>query len=93
METYNKNFYDYYRTSDRAEKLPYSNGNEKEVTVKSHLMTKNARYIAESLINSKIVWLQRASIKDYILHKSIDVTEVDQNKGLFEITYTYTYSI
>lgn len=93
METYNKNFYDYYRTSDRAEKIPYSNGNEKEVTVKSHLMTKNARYIAESLINSKIVWLQRASSKDYILHKGIEVTEVDQNKGLFEITYTYTYSI
>ena len=93
METYNKNFYDYYRTKDRAEKIPYSNGNEKEVTVKSHLMTKNARYIAESLINSKIVWLQKASIKDYILHKSIDVTEVDQNKGLFEITYTYTYSL
>lgn len=97
MDTYNKNFYNYYRTGDRGEKIPYKNESGKEITLRSHIIDAKGRYIAESLINSKKAYIVGSDgyvyLRKLINHKSIDVNEIDGYKGLYEITYTFEYSI
>lgn len=97
MDTYNKNFYNYYRTSERAEKIPYKNESGKEITLRSHIIDAKGRYVAVSLINSKKAYIVGSDgyiyLRKLINHKSIDVNEIDGYKGLYEITYTFEYSI
>ena len=93
VETYQKNFYDFYNNPlSFEEKKIYKNNVEKEVTVKSHLMPKNGTYIANSLFRSKRIWTVVNANTHYLLPINIEVNEEDNYNDIYTITFTYKYS-
>lgn len=93
IETYTKNFYDFYSNADTFEyKVPYKNEIVKEVKVTSHLMNANGRYISNSLIRSKRLWTMVNGKMHYIIPKSVEVIENENYDDIYTMTFTYEYS-
>lgn len=93
VETYQKNFYDFYdhSTTFEQDKI-YKSEISKEVKVKSHLMEKNGKYIANSLIRSKRIWTVVNGNTHYVVPVNIEVNEEDNYNDIYTITFTYKYS-
>lgn len=94
IETYEKNIFDYYDNSDTYErKMIFSNDYNKSVTLTSHLMEENGKYIFNSLMKSKKVWTVINDKTYYIIPKTIEVTEDNTYNGIYVAKLTYEYSL
>lgn len=92
IETYEKNVFDYYETNAYEKKEIYSNDYNKTVSLTSHLMKENGKYIFNSLMRSKKVWTEINDKTYYIIPQSIEVTEDQNYNGIFTAKLTYEYS-
>lgn len=92
IETYEKGIFDLYENPSYEQKMIYSNGYSKEVTLTSHLMEKDATYVFNSLMRSKKVWTEINGKTYYIIPKSIDVAEVEGANDIYQVKFTYEYS-
>lgn len=91
-ETYEKNVLDYYDSNDYESKKIYSIDYGKSVSLKSHLMDENGKYIFNSLMRSKKVWTVIGGKTYYIIPKSISVEEDGTYNGIYTAKLTYEYS-
>lgn len=92
IETYEKNLFDYYETNEFEKKMIYSNDYKKTVTLTSHLMEEDGKWIFNSLMRSKKVWTTVNGKKYYIIPKSIEVTEDQTYNNIYTAKLTYEYS-
>ena len=92
IETYEKNIFDYYTTSEYQSKKIYKNDYKKSVKLTSHLLESNGRWTFNSLMNSKSVWTVINNKTYYIIPKSIEVTEDQTYNNIYTATLTYEYS-
>lgn len=92
IETYEKNIFDYYTTSEYERKKIYSNDYKKTVTLTSHLMEEDGKWIFNSLMRSKKVWTTVNGKTYYIIPKSIEVNEDQSYNNIFTAKLQYEYS-
>lgn len=92
VTTYQKNIFDYYDSPDKNElKKVYNNKVEYQVTLKSHLINNDAKYIFNDLLQSSDVWTDINNEKYAIIIDSVSVEETSQD-NVYEATVKYTYS-
>lgn len=92
IETYEKNIFDYYDTEYFERKMIHSNDYKKTVSLKSHLMEEDGKWIFNSLMRSKKVWTTVNGKVYYIIPKSIDVEEDQQYNNIYTAKLQYEYS-
>ena len=92
IETYEKNIFDYYENPDFERKMIYSNDYKKTVSLTSHLMDADGRWIFNSLMRSKKVWTTINGKVYYIIPKSIEVAEDQNYNNIYTAKLTYEYS-
>lgn len=92
IETYEKNLFDYYETNEFEKKIIYSNDYKKTVSLTSHLMEEDGKWIFNSLMRSKKVWTTVNGKKYYIIPKSIEVTEDQTYNNIYTAKLSYEYS-
>ena len=92
IETYEKNLFDYHETEDFERKRIYSNEYKKTVSLTSHLMERDGKWIFNSLMRSKKVWTTVNGKTYYIIPKSIEVNEDQTYNNIFTAKLTYEYS-
>ena len=91
-ETYEKSVFDYYDSDAYEKKKIYSNDYIKTVTLNSHLMEKDGKWIFNSLMRSKSVWTYVNGKTYYIIPKTIEVVEDQNYNDIFTAKFSYTYS-
>lgn len=91
-ETYEKNIFDYYGDDFELKKV-YKNENDITVTLASHLMGEDGKYIFNSLAKSKKVWTYINGVKKYIIPTAVEVTEDSNYNNIFTGKLTYKYSV
>jgi len=91
-ETYEKNIFDYYDANEFEKKKVYSIDYSKTVSLKSHLMEEDGKYIFNSLMRSKKVWTVVNGKTYYIIPKSISIEEDNTYNGIYVAKFTYEYS-
>ena len=92
ISTYEKNIFDFYDVNYFEKKKIYKNEYEKQVTLTSHLMDENGKYIFNSLMRSRKVWTVINNTMYYIIPKSIDVQEDGTYDNIYTAKLVYTYS-
>lgn len=92
IETYEKNVFDYHERDDYERKMIYKNGFSKSVTLQSHLLEKNGKFLFDSLMKSKKVWTTIDEVRMYIIPKSISVEEDQAYNDIYRVKLTYQYS-
>lgn len=92
IETYEKNIFDYHEANEFERKKIYKNDYKKSVSLTSHLMKEDGKWIFNSLMRSKKVWTTVNGKKYYIIPKSIEVNEDQTYNGIFTAKLTYEYS-
>lgn len=92
IETYEKNIFDYHENVHFERKMIYSNDYKKTVTLTSHLMEEDGKWIFNSLMRSKKVWTTVNGKTYYIIPKSIDVQEDNTYNNIYTAKLTYEYS-
>ena len=92
IDTYEKNIFDYYDTEYFERKMIYSNEYKKTVSLTSHLMEEDGKWIFNSLMRSKKVWTTVNGKTYYIIPKSIDVQEDSTYNNIYTAKLTYEYS-
>lgn len=92
IETYEKNIFDYYTTQEFEKKRIYSNDYNKSVSLTSHLMEEDGKWIFNSLMMSKKIWTSVNGKTYYIIPKSIDVVEDQTYNNIYTAKLTYEYS-
>lgn len=92
IETYEKNVFDYYDNEYFERKMIYSNDYKKTVSLKSHLMEEDGKWIFNSLMRSKKVWTTVNGKVYYIIPKSIDVEEDQQYNNIYTAKLTFEFS-
>lgn len=91
VDTYQKNIFDYY-TSDKNElEVIYDNDVKYTVTLKSHLIENDGKYIFNDMMQSPLLWVERNGEMYSIIIESVSVEETDRN-NIFEATVKYRYS-
>lgn len=90
-ETYTKNIYDYYRDSSMEQTKIYSKENSINVTMKSHLMERDAIWQFNDFLGSYDMWTTINNINYKIICNSCKVDETET--GVWQATVTYTYSL
>ena len=89
--TYSRNIFDFYTQEINEHELVYNKKVGYTVTVQSHLIPKDAKYIFNSLAQSPYAWT-RVNGQDYaIIVKSVSVEETEQN-DVYRATVSYEYS-
>lgn len=91
VETYEKNLFDYYETDVNTLKQIYSNEVEYEVTLKSHLIENDGKYLFNDLMQSSKVWTEVNGQTYEIIIKSVSAEEVQND--VYEFTVKYNYSM
>lgn len=94
-ETYEKNIFDLYDYSnyDGFElKKVYKNDIDKKVTLTSHLMEENGKYVFNSLAKSKQAWTFINGEKKYIIVENVEVNEDSAYNNIYTAKITYSYS-
>lgn len=92
--TYKKNIYDYYDNLNYSdEEKIYGKDVERSVTVKSHLIEQDAKYLFQDLEKSKLAWTFVNGIKYDIIIDSVAFDEIDNNNNLFEATVKYNFGV
>lgn len=92
IETYEKNIFDYYDNEYFERKMIYSNDYKKTVSLKSHLMEEDGKWIFNSLMRSKKVWTTVNGKVYYIIPKSIDVEEDQQYNNIYTAKLSFEFS-
>lgn len=92
IETYEKNVFDYYETSAFERKKIYKNDYKKSVTLTSHLMKEDGKWVFNSLMRSKKVWTTVNGKMYYIIPKTIEVTEDQTYDGVFTAKLNFEFS-
>jgi len=92
IETYEKNIFDYHENPDFERKMIYSNDYKKAVSLTSHLMEADGKWIFNSLMRSKKVWTTINGKTYYIIPQSIDVQEDQTYNNIYTAKLTYEYS-
>lgn len=92
ISTYQKSIYDYY--TDELNELDkiYDNDVKYSVTLKSHLIENDGKFIFNDIIQSPLVWTEINGQKYAIILQSVSVDETDNN-NIYEATLKYTYSM
>ena len=90
VETYEKSIFDYYESTENVQKKVYSNEVEYEVSLTSHLIDKDGKYIFNDLIQSSKVWTVVNGETYDIIIKSVDADEVQND--VYQMTLKYNYS-
>jgi hypothetical protein len=92
IDTYEKNVFDYYEADGFERKKIYDNEYKKTVSLTSHLMEEDGKWIFNSLMRSKKVWTEINNERYYIIPKTIDVTEDSTYNNIYTAKLTYEYS-
>lgn len=92
IETYEKNVFDYYVTNEFEKKKIYKNSYNKSVSLTSHILQEDGKWIFNSLMRSKKVWTIVNGSLFYIIPKTIDVAEDQTYNNIYTATLTYEYS-
>lgn len=92
IETYEKNIFDYHNNDEFERKRIYLNDYKKAVTLTSHLMEEDGKWIFNSLMRSKKVWTTVNGKTYYIIPKSIDVAEDQTYNNIYTAKLQYEYS-
>ena len=92
IESYEKNIFDYYDNEYFERKMIYSNDYNKTISLKSHLMEEDGKWIFNSLMRSKKVWTTVNGKTYYIIPKSIDVEEDQQYNNIYTAKLTFEFS-
>jgi len=91
VATYQKNIFDYYTDPMNELEKVYDNEVKYTVTLKSHLIEKDGKYIFNDMLQSPELWVIRNSEKYAIILDSISVDETTNN-DIYEATVKYHYS-
>ena len=91
LMTYQKNIFDYYTDPMNSLEKPYDNEVKYTVTLKSHLLEHDGKYIFNDLIQSAQVWTEINGENYEIIIDSVSVDETDRN-DIYEATVKYHYS-
>ena len=92
IETYEKNIFDYHDNNEFERKMIYKNDYKKTVSLTSHLLEEDGKWIFNSLMRSKKVWTTVNGKTYYIIPKSIDVQEDQTYNNIYTAKLTYEYS-
>lgn len=92
IETYEKNIFDYHDNNEFERKMIYKNDYKKSVSLTSHLLEEDGKWIFNSLMRSKKVWTTINGKIYYIIPKSIDVQEDQTYNNIYTAKLTYDYS-
>ena len=92
IETYEKNIFDYHDNNEFEKKMIYKNDYKKSVSLTSHLLEEDGKWIFNSLMRSKKVWTTINGKTYYIIPKSIDVQEDQTYNNIYTVKLTYEYS-
>ena len=92
IETYEKNIFDYHDNNEFEKKMIYKNDYKKSVSLTSHLLEEDGKWIFNSLMRSKKVWTTINGKTYYIIPKSIDVQEDQTYNNIYTAKLTYDYS-
>ena len=92
IETYEKNIFDYHDNNEFERKMIYKNDYKKSVSLTSHLLEEDGKWIFNSLMRSKKVWTTINGKTYYIIPKSIDVQEDQTYNNIYTAKLTYEYS-
>lgn len=92
IETYEKNIFDYHDNNEFERKMIYKNDYKKTVSLTSHLLEEDGKWIFNSLMRSKKVWTTINGKTYYIIPKSIDVQEDQTYNNIYTAKLTYDYS-
>lgn len=92
IETYEKNIFDYHDNNEFERKMIYKNDYKKSVSLTSHLLEEDGKWIFNSLMRSKKVWTTINGKTYYIIPKSIDVQEDQTYNNIYTVKLTYEYS-
>lgn len=92
IETYEKNIFDYHDNNEFERKMIYKNDYKKTVSLTSHLLEEDGKWIFNSLMRSKKVWTTVNGKTYYIITKSIDVQEDQTYNNIYTAKLTYEYS-
>ena len=92
IETYEKNIFDYHDNNEFERKMIYKNDYKKTVSLISHLLEEDGKWIFNSLMRSKKVWTTINGKTYYIIPKSIDVQEDQTYNNIYTAKLTYDYS-
>ena len=90
-DTYTKNIYDYYRDSSMEQTKIYNKETSITVTMKSHLMERNAVWQFNDFLGSYDMWTNINGVDYKIICTDCKVDETET--GVWEATVTYTYSL
>ena len=91
-KTYQKNIYDYYTASMNELDKVYDNDVEYTVSLKSHLIDGDGRWLFNDLLQSPMVWTTENGESYAIILSSVNIEETDRN-DIYEITIKYKYSM
>ena len=91
VSTYEKNIFDYYTDDMNELERVYDNTVKYTVTLKSHLIENDGKYVFNDLLQSSKVWTTINNQNYAIIVDSISVDEVDNN-NIYEATLKYHYS-
>lgn len=92
IETYEKNIFDYHDNNEFERKMIFKNDYKKTVSLTSHLLEEDGKWIFNSLMRSKKVWTTINGKTYYIIPKSIDVQEDQTYNNIYTVKLTYEYS-
>lgn len=92
IETYEKNIFDYHDNNEFERKMIYKNDYKKSVSLTSHLLEEDGKWIFNSLMRSKKVWTTINGKTYYIIPKSIDVQEDQTYNNIYTAKLNYEYS-
>ena len=90
IKTYEKSIFDYYESTENVQKKIYDNEVEYEVTLTSHLIDKDGKYIFNDVLQSTKVWTVVNGQTYDIIIKSVDADEVQND--VYKMTLKYNYS-
>lgn len=90
-KTYQKNIFDYYTDPINELEKIYDNDVTYTVTLKSHLIEEDGKYIFNDLLQSPYVWTEINGENYAIIIDSISVDETDNN-NIYQATVRYHYS-
>lgn len=91
VETYNKNIFGYYSDQKNQLEMVYDNDVKYTVTLKSHLIENDGKYVFNDLIQSPEVWTEVNGQQYGIILDSVSVEETDRN-NIYEAIVKYHYS-
>lgn len=91
IDTYQKSIYGYYDDDKNELEKIYNNDVKYSVTLKSHLIDNDGKYVFNDLIQSTEVWTTINGEKYAIILDSVSVDETDNN-NVYQATVKYHYS-